>query len=99
MRGNLFIKIFLGFWLTTTLVLGSWLVAANYFDALPQTLEWASLVDESTDGLESDLERVMAHLRDDGFERVLRVELTDPQVGIPVVKMLVPGALMDRRFF
>ena len=35
LRGNLFVKIFLGFWLATIAVLGSWLVAARYFESLP----------------------------------------------------------------
>jgi two-component system sensor histidine kinase CpxA len=33
--GNLFIKIFVGFWLATIAILGSWLLAARYFDSLP----------------------------------------------------------------
>lgn len=35
-RGRLFVRIFLGFWLVTITVLGSWLIAAQYFEALPQ---------------------------------------------------------------
>ncbi|PLW69016.1 HAMP domain-containing histidine kinase [Pseudohalioglobus lutimaris] len=34
MRGSLFIKIFLGFWLVTVAVLGSWLLASQYFESL-----------------------------------------------------------------
>lgn len=34
MRGSLFIKIFLGFWLVSVAVLGSWLLASQYFDSL-----------------------------------------------------------------
>jgi two-component system sensor histidine kinase CpxA len=32
-RGNFFIKIFLGFWLVTLAVLGSWMLAWDYFDS------------------------------------------------------------------
>ena len=32
---SLFIKVFLGFWLVTTAVLGSWLLSSNYFDSRP----------------------------------------------------------------
>ncbi len=35
MRASLFIKIFLGFWLVTIAVLGSWMLANRYLDALP----------------------------------------------------------------
>ncbi|MEH6568180.1 MAG: ATP-binding protein [Halioglobus sp.] len=34
--GKLFIRIFLGFWLVTVTVLGSWLIAAQYFESRPQ---------------------------------------------------------------
>ncbi len=34
-RANLFVKIFLGFWLVSAIILASWLVTARYFDALP----------------------------------------------------------------
>lgn len=34
--GKLFIRIFLGFWLVTITVLGSWLIAAQYFESRPQ---------------------------------------------------------------
>lgn len=32
---SLFIKVFLGFWLVTTAVLGSWLLSSNYYDSRP----------------------------------------------------------------
>ncbi len=35
MRGNLFIKVFLGFWLITIAVLASWSLAVRYFDDVP----------------------------------------------------------------
>ncbi len=35
LRGNLFVKIFVGFWLVTTAVLGSWLLTEDYFRSLP----------------------------------------------------------------
>jgi len=33
--GYLFIKIFIGFWLVTTAILGSWMLTSQYFDARP----------------------------------------------------------------
>jgi hypothetical protein len=35
--GKLFIKIFLGFWLVSVSILGSWLIAAQYFESMPQS--------------------------------------------------------------
>ena len=43
---SLFIKVFLGFWLVTTAVLGSWLLSSNYFDSRPPG---PSRVDEKPD--------------------------------------------------
>ncbi|MEM1113020.1 MAG: ATP-binding protein [Pseudomonadota bacterium] len=37
MRGSLFLRVFLGFWLVTVAILASWLIAARYFDALSFT--------------------------------------------------------------
>jgi two-component system sensor histidine kinase CpxA len=36
MRGNIFIKIFIGFWLVSITVLGSWMLAHEYFESLPR---------------------------------------------------------------
>ncbi|MCG7843875.1 MAG: YcaO-related McrA-glycine thioamidation protein [Methanomassiliicoccales archaeon] len=38
-----------------------------------------------------DIEVVLDHLLDRGFERVIAVELTRPELGIPVVRMIIPG--------
>lgn len=34
-RGRLFIKIFIGFWLVTTAILGTWMLATEYFESRP----------------------------------------------------------------
>ena len=36
MRGNLFIKVFLGFWLISIAVLASWSLAVRYFEDVPE---------------------------------------------------------------
>lgn len=36
MRGTIFIKIFIGFWLVSIAVLGSWMLAHEYFESLPR---------------------------------------------------------------
>ncbi|MEP4148800.1 MAG: ATP-binding protein [Halioglobus sp.] len=35
MRGSIFIKIFLGFWLVSIAILGSWLISNSYIESLP----------------------------------------------------------------
>lgn len=35
LRGRLFIKIFIGFWLVTTAILGSWMLTTEYFESRP----------------------------------------------------------------
>jgi len=35
LRGNLFVKIFIGFWLVTIAILGSWLLTEDYFRSMP----------------------------------------------------------------
>jgi len=41
LRGNLFVKMFIAFWLMTITILGSWLLATNYFDSQPPLMEYA----------------------------------------------------------
>ncbi|MCB1705949.1 MAG: HAMP domain-containing protein [Halioglobus sp.] len=40
LRGNLFLRMFIGFWLMSITILGSWMLASNYFDSLPPGREW-----------------------------------------------------------
>jgi len=41
LRGNLFIKMFIACWLMTIMILGSWLLATNYFDSQPPIMEYS----------------------------------------------------------
>jgi two-component system sensor histidine kinase CpxA len=40
LRGNLFLRMFIGFWLMTITILGSWMLTANYFESQPPGREW-----------------------------------------------------------
>ena len=40
LRGNLFLRMFLGFWLMSTIILGSWMLTSNYFESRPPGREW-----------------------------------------------------------
>lgn len=44
-----------------------------------------------TQDLLEDIEVVLDHLVDRGFEKVIVVELTRPELGIPVVRVIIPG--------
>ena len=39
LRGNLFIKIFIAFWLVTISILGSWMLSSHYFESQPPQRE------------------------------------------------------------
>jgi len=54
-------------------------------------LRWSALTDSASGDLSRDLDTVLDALRRAGHTRVLRVDLTQPQFGIPVVKVAVPG--------
>jgi signal transduction histidine kinase len=40
MFGNLFLRMFIAFWLMNIAVLGSWLLASNYFESQPPEMSW-----------------------------------------------------------
>jgi hypothetical protein len=42
LRGNIFVKVFIGFWLLTVSILGSWLVADHYFDSRPDGAQFGA---------------------------------------------------------
>jgi ribosomal protein S12 methylthiotransferase accessory factor len=47
--------------------------------------------DQSTDYVLDDIEVVLGKLMDAGFEQVICADLTRPELGIPAVRMIVPG--------
>jgi ribosomal protein S12 methylthiotransferase accessory factor len=71
----------------------------RYFDSLPATLDWAGLQDYSRATLSDDLQALLQETVASGYPQVLRAELTRGEPGIPVVRVIVPGAAVDRRFF
>jgi signal transduction histidine kinase len=40
LRGGLFLRMFIGFWLVSITILGSWMLTSNYFESLPPGKEW-----------------------------------------------------------
>jgi len=49
------------------------------------------MTDMSTDYVLDDIEVVLQKLMDAGFDQVIAVDLTRPEIGVPAVRMIVPG--------
>ena len=47
--------------------------------------------DESTPYVLDDIEVVLKHLMDTGFQSVIACDITRPELGVPSVRMIVPG--------
>jgi ribosomal protein S12 methylthiotransferase accessory factor len=62
-----------------------------FFEGQSGDLPWTEMADHSSGDLSQDLETVLQGLCSAGFNRIYRVNLTNPRFGIPVVKLLVPG--------
>jgi len=71
----------------------------RFFDEKQPELRWEEIASRDTEDLDRDLERVLEELGAAGFDEAYRVDLTRPPFEVPVVKVLVPGLRMDRRFF
>lgn len=63
----------------------------DFFGRQAGELSWSEVTDRSSGDLSTDLKEVLAGLAAAGFDEVYRVDLTRPDIGIPVVKMVVPG--------
>ena len=51
----------------------------------------SDIPDGSTDDVLDDIEVVLGRLVDAGFDRVVAVDLTRPELEVPVVRMVIPG--------
>ena len=67
----------------------------RFFDHLEPNATWAALDEQPTMAVEWDLEsqlrQLVAALVHAGHDRLVRVDLTRPDIGIPVVKVLAPS--------
>lgn len=68
------------------------------FSALEADTPWSAFDDASGTDLDSDLTAVLEALRTAGAPAVWRIDLTRPEMGVPVVKMVVPGLLYAEGF-
>ncbi len=57
----------------------------------PRSVRLSDMPDESTDDVLDDIEVTFGKLVDAGFDRVVAVDLTRPELGIPAVRMVIPG--------
>jgi ribosomal protein S12 methylthiotransferase accessory factor len=75
----------------------------RYFTDLEPTDTWAGLDDVPSVGYHDDLDlllaRIVADLARAGHGRLIRCDLTDPDDGIPVVKVLAPTLNFNHRLF
>jgi len=70
-----------------------------FFDGLESSTPWHSFADMATDDLLRDYRWVMEHLDAAGFDKILRVNLTQPPLNISVVRMLVPSLKFNAGLF
>ena len=63
----------------------------RFLDDIPATVEANRHASGSTDSFDADILVVLERLRAAGLESVVVVDLTHPDVGIPVVRVIVPG--------
>ena len=54
-------------------------------------LDWSEITESASGDLSADLDCVLAGLREAGYARCYRIDLTNPRFAIPVVKVIVPG--------
>jgi YcaO-like protein with predicted kinase domain len=55
------------------------------------TVDFSSLKDQSTDGFHSDVEKLLERLEAAGIRQVISVDLTRKELGVPVVRIVIPG--------
>lgn len=60
-------------------------------EAVPATVDARARVSEATDSFEGDTALLLEKLSAAGLEQVVLVDLTHEEVGIPVVRVVVPG--------
>jgi ribosomal protein S12 methylthiotransferase accessory factor len=77
--------------------------AYQFFARLEPNAMWAALDERPAmvveDDLESSLRRLVAALVHSGHTRLVRFDLTRPDVGVPVVKVIAPSLRFNHRLF
>ena len=55
------------------------------------TVDYGQVSSSDTDDFKTDIENVIAALKKQGLNRVIVVDLTREEIGVPVVRVIVPG--------
>lgn len=71
----------------------------NYFDRITSTSSWETLTNFAQDDLLTDYNYILRSLQNNGYQNVYRVDLTREPFNIPVVKVFVPGLMMNHSLF
>jgi putative methanogenesis marker protein 1 len=62
----------------------------HWFD-ISQTRDFSEIVSHDSDDFLRDIEYATSHLEEAGLDRVIVVDLTREEIGVPVVRIIVPG--------
>ena len=62
-----------------------------WFSELPRKVNLSEMKNGATDYVLDDIEAVLGRLMECGFDMVACVDLTRPELGVPAVRMVVPG--------
>ena len=71
----------------------------NYFDRITSTCSWKTLINYAQQELFADYNYVLQSLANTGYNNVYRVDLTRQPFNISVVKVFVPGLIMNHSLF
>jgi ribosomal protein S12 methylthiotransferase accessory factor len=55
------------------------------------TVDYSEVCSTDTDDFKTDIEHIIASLKKQGMDRVIVVDLTREEIGVPVVRVIVPG--------
>lgn len=61
------------------------------YESIPATVSAATLPSEGTPTFEGDLHLLLTKLQRVGLSQVIALDLTKPEMGVPVVRVVVPG--------
>lgn len=62
-----------------------------WYSHTDRSVKLSDMKNEATDDVLDDIEVVLGKLMDAGFEHVVAVDLTRPELGVPAVRMVIPG--------
>ena len=64
---------------------------ALWFNDSKKGIKLNEMKDEASDYVLDDIEKVLGKLMDAGFDRVIVADLTRPEIGVPAVRVIIPG--------